>query len=165
MKPLATSIRSIAILIALIAGTPFVHQSAISENLKPTADPKTTNADEVSPAGPDELTSDLPIKKTNDPFANTMEMLRKVTHNNPVASTISALTGSMDMRLRGAVIDDDGQSLALLEFAQGQVHVVKVGDTVSLKTHGKNSSVKIMAIHRQSVELEFGDFDEYVVVR
>ena len=94
-----------------------------------------------------------------------MEMLRKVTENNPVASTISALTGSMDMRLRGAVIDDEGNSLALLEIADGQVHVVKEGDTLSLRTHGKNSSVKIMAIHRQSVELEFGDFEDFVVVR
>ncbi len=158
MKSVTSTFRNLAILVALISGTPFVHQSVISENLKPTSQSETAEA-------PSESIGDLPIKKTNDPFANTMEMLRKVTQNNPVASTISALTGSMDMRLRGAVIDDEGHSLALLELAQGQVHVVRVGDTVSLRTHGKNSSVKIMAIHRQSVELEFGDFDEYVVVR
>ena len=158
MKPANSTLRNIAILIALIIGTPFVHQSAISENLKSVAATESIEA-------PSDSGGNLPIKKTNDPFANTMEMLRKVTQNNPVASTISALTGSMNMRLRGAVIDDEGHSLALLELAEGQVHVVRVGDTVSLKTHGKNSSVKIMAIHRQSVELEFGDFDEYVVVR
>jgi len=162
MKYNNTSFRKFALCIGLLIGSQFPHQVAFSESSPAAQNTSEVQAEvEVLP----EIQSDLPIKKTNDPFANTMEMLKRVTQNNPVASTLSALTGSMNMRLRGAVIDSEGNSLALLEIADGQVHVVKVGDTLSLKTHGKNSSVKIMAIHRQSVELEFGDFEEFVVVR
>lgn len=162
MKHNNTSFRKLALCIGLLIGSQFPHQVAFSE---PSPSTESSSKIEAEVETLPEIQSDLPIKKTNDPFANTMEMLKRVTENNPVASTISALTGSMDMRLRGAVIDDDGNTLALLEIADGQVHVVKVGDTLSLRTHGKNSSVKIMSIHRQSVELEFGDFEEFVVVR
>lgn len=162
MKHSNTSLRKFALCLGLLIESQFPYQVAFSE-----PNPSSSNTPELEAEVEElsEIQPNLPIKKTNDPFANTMEMLKKVTQNNPVASTISALTGSMDMRLRGAVIDDEGNSLALLEIADGQVHVVKVGDTLSLKTHGKNSSVKIMSIHRQSVELEFGDFEEFVVVR
>ena len=148
----------IALFVALLLGTQGLHQELVSQ---PNPDPVSPESTMAEP----DLSPELPIKKTGDPFANTMEMLKRVSENNPVTSTLSALTGSLDMRLRGAVIDGDGNALALLELGNGQVHVVKVGDTVSLKTSGKNSSVKIMAIHRQSVELEFGDFEDFIVVR
>lgn len=148
----------IALFVTLLLGSQGLHQELVSQPNPEPANPATTSA---AP----ELGPELPIKKTNDPFANTLEMLKQVSENNPVTSTLSALTGSLDMRLRGAVIDGDGNSLALLELGNGQVHVVRVGDTVSLKTSGNNSSVKIIAIHRQSVELEFGDFEDFIVIR
>ena len=150
----------IALCTCLFVGPTLIQPKAVSQDITPISEAAPTLTGK-----PSETIGNLPIKKTNDPFANTVEMLRKVTTDNPVTNTLSALTGSMNMRLRGAVIDDEGNSLALLEIGNGLVHVVKVGDTLSLKTHDKNSSVKIMAIHRQSVELEFGDFDEFVVVR
>lgn len=156
MKTVPTHYRKLLLCFGLLLAPQFSQTETVPSESPPKVAP-TETVQEPSPEGP--------IQKTSDPFANTMEMLRRVTENNPVASTISALTGSMDMRLRGSVIDGDGNALALLELAEGQVHVVKVGDTLSLRTHGKNSSVKIMAIHRQSVELEFGDFEDYVVVR
>ncbi len=148
----------IALCLALITLPAGFHSTAVSESSN-APEPVSTPETEITDAGP------VRIKKTNDPFANTVAMIRKVSENNPLSNTISAITGSMNLRLRGAVIDKEGNSFALLEVDKGAVHVVQVGDSLSLKTHGHNSSVKIMAIHRQSVEVEFGEHESYIIVR
>lgn len=161
MKTKHPSLATLALSFGLVFSPQFGHSEPSPEQASSNQPPSKETEETVA----DIIGKEIPVKKTNDPFANTTEMLKRVTESNPLTSTLSALTGSLDMQLRGSVIDDDGNALALLEISDGKVHVVRVGDTLSLRTHGKNSSVKIMAIHRQSVELEFGDFDEYVVVR
>ena len=112
----------------------------------------------------EELT-DVATLQTNDPFANTFAMLKRAAADNPVTSPLSALTGSSDLQLRGTVTDAADTALALIEIGKTGVHVVRVGDTLSLSGGGRRANVTILAIHRQSVEVEYGNFEDSIIIR
>ena len=109
--------------------------------------------------------ADLTTLQTNDPFANTFAMLKRAASDNPVTSTLSALSGSADLQLRGTIRDASDSTLALVEVGQTGVHVVRVGDTLSLSGGGRRANVTILAIHRQSIEVEYGNFEDAITIR
>lgn len=112
-----------------------------------------------------EKIADLTTLQTNDPFANTFAMLKRAASDNPVTSTLSALSGSADLQLRGTIRDAADGTLALVEVGQTGVHVVRVGDTLSLSGGGRRANVTILAIHRQSIEVEYGNFEDAITIR
>ncbi len=109
--------------------------------------------------------ADLPILKTNDPFANTFAMLKRAATDNPIATTLSNLSGNSGLQLRGSVVDSNNQRLALVEVGRTGVHVVREGDTLSLAGGGRSANVTILQINKQSVEVEFGNFEDSVIIR
>ena len=109
--------------------------------------------------------ADLPILKTNDPFANTFAMLKRAATDNPITSTLSAIGGNSGLQLRGSVVDSNNQRLALVEVGRTGVHVVREGDVLSLSGGGRSANVTIVQIHKQSVEVEFGNFEDSVIIR
>ena len=109
--------------------------------------------------------ADIPTLQTNDPFANTFAMLQRAAADNPITTTLSAMTGSSDLQLKGTVVDSADTSLALVEVGKTGVHVVRVGDTLSLSGGGRSANVTILAIHRQSIEVEYGNFEDRIVIR
>lgn len=109
--------------------------------------------------------ADVANLETNDPFANTFAMLKRATEENPVTTTLNAISGSADLQLKGTARDSANQTLALVEVGNTGVHVVKVGDTLSLSNGGRRSNVTILAIHRQSIEVEYGKFEDSITIR
>ncbi len=130
------------------------------------------DAPQEQPKEPEEGTTNivkklanLPILKTNDPFANTFEMLKRAATDNPISNTIATLSGNSGLRLKGSVVDGSNQKLALIEVGNTGVHVVREGDTLRLSSGGRSANVTIRHIHRQSVEVEFGKFEDSVIIR
>jgi len=109
--------------------------------------------------------ADIASIQTNDPFANTFAMLQRAAADNPITTTLNAMTGSSDLQLKGTVMDAAETSLALVQVGKTGVHVVKVGDTLSLSGGGRSANVTILAIHRQSIEVEYGNFEERIIIR
>ena len=128
---------------------------------KPEPDPKPEN---ISTNIINQL-ADIPTIQTNDPFANTFAMLQRAASDNPITSTLSAMTGSSDLQLKGTVVDSSDTSLALIEVGRTGVHVVRVGDTLSLSGGGRSANVTILAIHRQKIEVEYGNFEDTIIIR
>ena len=137
--------------------------------------PKKANAEAVATNAKEKATTtstnlidklaDVANLETNDPFANTFAMLKRATEENPVTSTLNAITGSSDLQLKGTARDAANQALALVEVGSTGVHVVRVGDTLSLSNGGRRSNVTILAIHRQSIEVEYGKFEDSITIR
>ena len=147
-------------------------QSPLKANSDPTkpVNAKTAPADteEARAVSPNDIVNelaDVPTLQTNDPFANTFAMLKKATADNPITTTLSSMTGSSDLQLKGTVVDKNDQALALVEVGKTGVHVVRVGDSLSLSGGGRSANVTILAIGRQSIEVEYGNFEDSIIIR
>jgi len=147
---------------------PTATPAALESNTPASAAPPTVALQENKPTQPSDILSelaDVPTLQTNDPFANTFAMLQRATAENPITSTLNARSGSSDLQLRGTVVDANEQALALVEVGRTGVHVVRVGDTLSLSGGGRSANVTILAIHRQSIEVEYGNFEDSIIIR
>lgn len=156
----------------LLLGSEILYHQAHSQSSGLQSIPAATNAPvgatrthEKSSTNIVKKLADLPILRTNDPFANTFAMLKRAATDNPITSTLSALSGNNGLQLKGSVVDEEGQRLALVEIGSTGVHVVREGDTLSLSGGGRSANVTIINIRRQSVEVEFGNFEDSVIIR
>ena len=117
---------------------------------------------------PNTNSSDGGVQTLKDPFANSPAILR-AAGANPDGSQIFypgvvAPTAPV-MRLRGQVRDNKGNAIALLELDKDGTYTVREGDTISLQGKGQFSAVKIKAITRQSLMVEFGSMGQVMIIR
>ena len=107
----------------------------------------------------------LPGLATNDPFANSEAMRQRAIGTESSGPSVSALLDQSGLSVHGAVRDASGKELALIEIGRSGVHGVREGDVLSISSGGRSASITIVSIQRQSVEVEFGSFEDRIIIR
>ena len=92
-------------------------------------------------------------------------MVRQAVGPGPGMGATGPGVGLIGLKLRGVIVDDDGHALALLELKDGDVYVVREGETLGFWSGGRSSKSRIQSISRQRVEIAFGDMTDYIIVR
>jgi len=70
-----------------------------------------------------------------------------------------------EMRLRGHLRGTNGEMVALLQIGDGNVHIVREGDTVGLYEAGQDTVIRVKQISRLHLVIESGSLDRLIIVR
>lgn len=164
--------------LAVLSGVLLLFTSPASRLQSQSQSAPTAKRNAASPQGPTttpptnqpslnvtNILADIAITQTNDPFASSSVMVQKATIGDTATATVTSSTGSANLKLHGVVIGDNGNTLALISLDKSGIHVVREGDQLSLSTGSRAGKVSITAIHRKSVEIEYGTFDNSVTIR
>jgi hypothetical protein len=102
-----------------------------------------------------------------DPFETSPEMLDEARRRGTAAEFLADEDpdDTPELRLRGFVEGEDGQSVALLEVGGKDVYIVRKDDTVSLHTGRRSVVLRVMEVGHLRLVVELGRLRRAVVVR
>lgn len=115
------------------------------------------------------LAKNLPRTKRN-PFSPTRELiqerLKPTVSTKTQTFTPQVTTKELPkMFLRGHLTGPNGDMVALLQIDEGEVYIVREGDTIGLHDFGFDTVLRIQKISRLHLVVESGTLGQLIIVR
>ncbi len=138
---------------------------SVSGGTKPQADPHAAVSQTQTASKP--LTD---VEGSRDPFAVSDELQAYAQPTSLFSRGPQFKVGIQPqalpkMRMRGYLKGKKGEPVAMLEVADGVVHIIREGDTVGLQEIGQDAVIQIKTIDRLHLVIEAGTLGKVIIVR